>query len=84
MYKSYKHFNGTKIYHDLDQKLLKGEMYSHDNSSYSKLTEIFSNTLEKHAPLKFKNNRGNQVPFMTRKLSKAIMNKSRLRNKYLK
>ena len=48
------------------------------------LRKYFQNTLEKHAPLKFKNIRGNQVPFMTRKLSKAIMNKSRLRNKYLK
>ena len=49
-------------------------MYSRDINSYSKLTEIFSNTLEKHAPLKFKSIRGNQVFFITKKLSKAIMN----------
>ena len=55
-------------------------MYSHDINPYSKLQEIFSNTLEKHALLKFKTIRGNQVPFMTKKLSKSIMNKSRLRN----
>ena len=29
-------------------------MHSHAINSYSKLTEIFWNTLEKHAPLKFK------------------------------
>ena len=46
--------------------------------------EMFSNTLEKHAPLKFKTISGDRVPFMTKKLSKAIMNKSRPRNKYLK
>ena len=50
-------------------------MYSHGINSYSKLTEIFSNALEKHdAPLKFKSIRGNQVFFITKKLSKAIMN----------
>ena len=59
-------------------------MYRHDINSYSKLTEIFSNTLEKHATLKFKTIRVNQVPFMTKKLSKAIMNKYRLRSKQLK
>ena len=46
--------------------------------------EVFSTTLENHALLKFKAIRGNQVFFMTKNLSKAIMNKSRLRNKYLK
>ena len=43
-----------KLCHGLDQGLLKGEMYSHAINSYSGLTEIFSNTLEKHASLKFK------------------------------
>lgn len=32
---------------------------------------------DKHAPLKTKEVRGNQGPFMTRKLSKAAMNKSK-------
>ena len=41
-------------------------MCSHDINFYSKLTEIFSNTLEKHAPLKFKTIKGTQVPFMTK------------------
>ena len=66
MYRSYKNFNETKFCHDLDQELLKGEMYSHDINSYSKLTEIFSSIFEKHAPLKFKTIRGNQVSFMIR------------------
>ena len=56
-------------------------MYSHGINSYSKPTEILSNTLEKHAPLKFKTIRDNQVPSMTNKFSKAIMNKFRLRKK---
>ena len=51
---------------------------------YNKLTNILYNTLEKHAPLKSKTVRGNQAPFMNKELSKAIMEKSRLRNRHLK
>ena len=41
-------------------------------------------TLNLFAPIKKKYARGNQMPFMTKRLSKEIMTKSRLRNKYLK
>ena len=53
-------------------------------NSFSKLTEILSETLNKHAPIKSKTVRGNQAPFMNRVISKNIMNKSRIKNKYLK
>ena len=69
--------------HELDQTLLKGEIYKSEDP-YSKLTEIFQEILPKHAPLKSKQVRGNHTPFMNKRLSKVIMNKSRLRNKYLK
>ena len=36
------------------------------------------------APRKRKHARGNQMPFMTKDLSKAIMKRSRLRNNFLK
>ena len=36
------------------------------------------------APMKKKYARGNQMPFMTKSLSKEIMTRSTLRNKYLK
>ena len=65
--RSYKSFNETKFCHDLELALLKEEMHSHDINSYSKLTEVFSNTLERHAPLKFK-------------LSEVIKSPSWLRN----
>ena len=41
-------------------------------------------TLKSFAPIKKKYARGNQMPFMTKNLSKEIMTRSRLRNKYLK
>ena len=40
--------------------------------------------INKHAPLKTKFLRGNNAPFMTKQLRKAIMNRSRLTNKYNK
>ena len=42
------------------------------------------NVLNKHAPRKKKYARGNQMSFFTKELSKEIMTRSRLRNKYLK
>ena len=41
-------------------------------------------TLNSFAPIKKKYARGNQTPFTTKNLSKKIMTRSRLRNKYLK
>ena len=40
-------------------------------------------THDKHAPLKKRYVRANQSPFMNKKLSKEIMKRSRLRNKFL-
>ena len=81
-YRSYKTYYKQNFLHELDQKLIQGDIYKTDDS-YSKLTEIMSEVLEKHAPLKTKTIRGNQALFMNKRLSKAIMNKSRIRNKYL-
>ena len=46
--------------------------------------EIFLKTLNVHAPLKKRFLRANNSPFMNKQLCKAIMARSRLRNKYLK
>ena len=83
-YRNYKNFNETAFIRDLDQELLKGEMYKSNNEMYSTFTKVFRLVLDKHAPLKVKKVRGNQGPFMTKELSKAIMNKSKIRNKYQK
>ena len=40
--------------------------------------------LNKHAPIKKKIVRGNEAPCMTKELSKAIMNRSKLKNRYTK
>ena len=46
--------------------------------------DISMNALNKHAPRKKKFVRGNQMPFMTKDLSKEIMKRSRLRSRFLK
>ena len=40
--------------------------------------------LDRHAPQKKRHIRANQKPFKTSELNKAVMNRSRLRNRYLK
>ena len=45
---------------------------------------MFRYVLDTHAPLRSKTVRSNRAPFMTKNLSKVIMNRSRLRSKYLK
>ena len=82
-YRSYKNFNEKNFVYELDQKLIQGDIYKTENS-YSRLTEILSKTLNKHAPMKSKTVRGNQAPFMNKEVSKSIMTKSRIKNKYLK
>ena len=83
-YGNYKNFNETAFIRDLDQELLKGEMYKSNNEMYSTFTKVFRLVLDEHAPLKVKKVRGNQGPVMTKELSKAIMNNSKIRKKYQK
>ena len=82
-YRNYKNFDQNAFLYDLDQNMIKGKFYSELNS-YNEFTETFRNTANKHAPLKQNFVRGNDAPFMTKNLRKAIMNRSRLKHKYLK
>jgi len=61
--------------------MIKGTFYD-AYDSYKSLSDIFQQVLNRHAPLKEKMVRGNNSPFMTKELRKAIMNRSRLKKKY--
>ena len=50
---------------------------------YSTFSDVFRSVLDRHVPLIRKMIRGNQGSFMTKQLSKAIMNTSKLRNRYI-
>ena len=51
---------------------------------YSTFTKVFRLVLDKHPRLKVQKVRGNQGPFLTKEISKVVMNKSKIRNKYQK
>ena len=73
-----------KFLQDFDGKLLQGDLCRNYNKPYEKLSDIFVDILDHHASLKEKQVRDSHAPFMTKELSKAIMEKSNTRNKYLK
>ena len=52
--------------------------------TYDEFKEIFMKSLNKHAPMKEKFIRGNNAPFMNKTLSKAFMQRAKLKNKYYK
>ena len=83
--RSYKNFNRDTFLSDL-QAVPFEEALSLENSelAYEKFKMLYSEVVEKHAPIKHKVLRGNQAPFITRDLSKQIMIRSRLRNKFNK
>ena len=83
-HRNYKKFDKSKFLFELDQALLKGEMYKIQNDMFTTFTDVFRSVIDKHAPLKTKTVRGNQIPFMTKALSKVTLTKSRLRSKYNK
>ena len=79
IYRSYKKFHLNLFKSELSSKLT-----SNTELSYSHFNESLQTLLEKHAPLKSKFVRANEVPYMTKSWRKAIMTRSRLKNEYLK
>ena len=77
-YRDYRKFNSELFRHDLLYNL----SIINDNTCYDKFENTFKETLDKHAAIKEKNVRANNAPFMNKTLSKAIMNRSRLKNKF--
>ena len=82
-YRSYKHFSNDTFRKDLTDKL-SNEKFVINDHGLKRFCELSVNVLNTHAPRKKKYARGNQMPFFTKELSKEIMTRSKLRNKYLK
>ena len=64
------------------EKLSKQVLVNNDDG-FQRFCDINTKTLNKHAPSKKKYARGNQMSFLAKDLSKAVMTRSRLRNKFL-
>ena len=84
-YRSYKNFNEKDFLRDLGSMPFQrcNQMHDKDNA-YNCFKEIFTIVVDKHAPIKTRFVRGTQAPFMNKKLSKAIMHRSKLLNKFKK
>ena len=63
---------------------LKDNLSNIENISFENFYSIFRCTLDKHAPNKLKKVRFNNKRFMSKFLCKAIMTRSRVRNKFNK
>ena len=61
--------------------MIKGKFYKEKNM-YESFSDTFKAVVNKYALLKEKFVTGNNAPFMTKELRKAIMNRSRLKTKY--
>ena len=80
-YRNCKNFENDNFREDLKKELLKFDI---TNAPLSKFNDIVLSVLDKHAPKKLKYMRSNNCNFMTKELRKAIMNRSKLRKKFLK
>ena len=80
-YRKFKDFNNDAFIKDL--KTLLSKPFNEETILFQALRESVNATLEKHAPSKTKYTRANQAPYMNKKLSKEVMKRSRLRNKFI-
>ena len=79
-YRTYKSFCVNAFKDDLKKNL---EIFQKE-MKYDDFKDIFMSTLNYHAPNRKKTVRGNQAPFVSKSLSKAIMHRSKLKNRYNK
>ena len=84
-YRSYKNFNETIFKHQISTalSLLRSKSMSTDfYSKYKNFSHILQTILNKHAPIKKKIVRANEVSHMTKNLRKAIMHRCKLKKIY--
>ena len=79
-YRKYKNFRNDLFRSELENELSN---YGINNTEYDIFLGTFLNILGKWAPMKKKYLRANHATFMTKEVRKAIMMRSKLRNKFL-
>ena len=81
-YRDYRNFNINNFRIDVHIELSKH--VPEDKINYDTFDSMVKNVLNEHAPIKRKYIRANDGPFVTKALRKAIMLRSKLRNRYNK
>ena len=79
-YRNYKNFIKDNFIYELKYNLFSLK----DDVKFDDFEAMIMNTLKTHAPMKEKIIRANNSPFMNKKLSKAFMSRSRLKNRFSK
>ena len=80
IYRSYKHFENDLFITEVTKTLAQSlNLYKYENLQFCLLS-----ILNKHAPLKEKVIRGNDKPFISKKVRQEIFVRSKLKNKYNK
>ena len=74
-YRHYKNFSINSFREDLTLSL------DRKNKDFDSFEDTFMKILNRHAPMKKKFVRANEVPYMTKALRKAIMKRSELESK---
>ena len=82
-YRDYRYFENDRFTTDLLSEFGKANIEEKENG-LNNLLNACKRILDIHAPRKQKYARGNRMPFMNKVLSKEIMTRTRLRNKFLK
>ena len=80
-YRDYKKFDHQFFREELSRKLAN---IGQDAENFENFENAFIDLLNELAPMKEKHVRANNSPFMNKTLSKAVMTRSRLRNRYLR
>ena len=81
-YRSYKQFANEAYRESLLHELSK-EVFVNNDDGLQRFYDININILNSHASRNRKLARGNQMPFITKDLSKAMMKRSSMRNNFL-
>ena len=82
-YMSYKNFPNKKFKNYLWNEL-RNEDFFNNEKGFERVCNVSINVLNLHAPRKKDFSRGNQMPSLAKDISKEIMKRSRLRNRFLK
>ena len=73
-----------RLYKNLFIKWVNKSRFCQNDKGFEKISNISTKVLNKHAPQNKKFVRDNQMPFMTKNLSKEKLKRSRLRYRFLK